>query len=127
MNRPFVISLAAFYLLVSLGLTINVHYCMGEVEEVSIIAMTKGCCCAAMEMPGCCDDEQLQLSLDDDHQLPQPIEMPSPIGDLPEQVSFLLESDGAISETSSLAVLPQPPPPSGPPAWIWYCSPIFYG
>ncbi len=58
------------YLVLSTGLVVNLHYCQGEIESVSIIAKNSTCCCAAMDFDdGCCHNEQLLIQLDSDQQV----------------------------------------------------------
>jgi hypothetical protein len=53
--------LAAFYFLISVRLTVNVHYCGGKVQKVSLIGFSKqrSCCEGRPMKKGCCEDVQL--------------------------------------------------------------------
>ncbi len=53
--------LAAFYFLISVRLTVNVHYCGGKVQKVSLVGFSKhrSCCEGKPMKKGCCEDVQL--------------------------------------------------------------------
>ena len=45
MKRLSTISFSIIYLLLTAGFTMNIHYCLGEIESVSIIPIADDCCC----------------------------------------------------------------------------------
>jgi len=60
-----------FYLVFVIGLQLNAHYCMGQLESV-VPYFEKSCCCigdSEMENGGCCSNEELVFQVDDEHQL----------------------------------------------------------
>jgi hypothetical protein len=70
MKKLAVVILACIYLVVSTGATIHLHYCMGELVEVSLTPKTAGECskCGMMKDKsnsgkGCCNDEQQTIKL----------------------------------------------------------------
>jgi len=74
----------ALYLITSTGLMVNVHYCCGEVKDISL-ATPKSCCGKSGESKGCCHNEtkyfkvkDLQLQ-PDDHDFDTPIAIALPI------------------------------------------------
>jgi hypothetical protein len=76
--------LAFFYLAISSGVVINLHYCMNKVDSVQYYQEGTDICgkCGmhADEANGCCHDEIKVVKLSDDHQ-------PSAIQFLPAAIS----------------------------------------
>jgi hypothetical protein len=128
MKRISVISFAVLYLLLTAGLTMNVHYCLGEVESISLIPIPDKCCCDTAEIPlNCCGDEQIifQFSPDDQwfvshtHDLkPLLVE----IIDLPPVQ--LIQTDHCQQTIQSHS---KSPPPDGVPIWLMHSNFTFYG
>lgn len=50
---------AIFYMLLSLGLRVNAHYCGGKLQYIALDSFTKDCNkCGKKNMKGCCKDIQ---------------------------------------------------------------------
>jgi hypothetical protein len=67
MKKAIAIILSSFYLLLSIGATVDVHYCGGKVSSVKVYASSHDCCCAKVsksEMMDCCKDESTLVQLD---------------------------------------------------------------
>ncbi len=128
MRQIGVIGLCIYYFLLTLGITFSIHYCMGEVEEVTISATPKGCCCDVFDVPpGCCDDKQVELDFEADQQLATSsllISIPAftPLITYPPT----LESGGCIHK-ANFNLKPEPPPQAGKQARIWYHALTLYG
>ncbi len=59
------IIISTLYLLVSTGIFINMHYCGGELESISLLSEQKVCCCDGNEIASnCCSNKQLFLQFD---------------------------------------------------------------
>lgn len=59
--------LVVFYLLVTAGVPVYLHYCGGELETVSCLVKKNGCCGEASdERMDCCMDQDLWLRHDPD-------------------------------------------------------------
>jgi len=59
--------LSCCYLVVAFGITLNIHYCGGNIKEVSLFTISEeGCCGSEEESSGCCDDDVAVLKLKDD-------------------------------------------------------------
>ncbi|NJO90583.1 MAG: hypothetical protein HC831_17705 [Chloroflexia bacterium] len=65
------IIISIVYLVLSTGILVNLHYCQGEIESISIVTNNSKCCCASMEFDddGCCKNEQLLVQFDNDEQI----------------------------------------------------------
>ncbi len=69
MKQLVTIILAAFYFMVSSGLTIDMHFCDGKLVEVTFFDAEQNCCCASSvcdndAIADCCGDETLLLQVD---------------------------------------------------------------
>ncbi len=76
MNKLFSTFLASLYLTLSLGLSVNVHYCHGKVSSVQIFKEIHKNCCSKdlIKKSSCCDDQLVVLEIDDvDQELVIPI------------------------------------------------------
>lgn len=66
-------SLAFFYLLLSIGIEVDLHYCLGELKDVKIFnhhTVDETCCsdikCSLEKSFSCCDNEHLCYQIEDD-------------------------------------------------------------
>jgi hypothetical protein len=52
------------------GISVSIHYCQGEIEDINLMSQTSGCCCGDDEMADeCCSNENLIIQFDSDEQL----------------------------------------------------------
>ena len=78
LKKIFAITLCFVYFFAAAGVSINVHYCGGEVEEVSFFSYgEKSCCCGNEAEAGCCKDELSYIKLNDSHQHSAPAGIPT--------------------------------------------------
>ncbi len=71
MKRAFIAILSLFYLLVTSGFVINIHYCMGEIAAIGVGADKTDVCggCGMEEKDyGCCHTDEQHYKVDDAHQ-----------------------------------------------------------
>lgn len=69
MKRLGVITFAFFYLLFSIGFAVNVHYCCGKIDSVSLTTINSSCCCSESNMAGaCCNDDVYVLAMSEEQQ-----------------------------------------------------------
>jgi len=59
---------AGFYLLTTTGLTINFHFCSGELVSVSVFSEPKTCCGKTGGMEGCCQNKKITHKIKDGHE-----------------------------------------------------------
>jgi hypothetical protein len=70
MRRFFAIVLVAVYTLLSTGMTLHLHYCMGNLKHVSVASDDMGCCkkdhsCTGTEIhSSCCSDQNINFDLE---------------------------------------------------------------
>ncbi len=70
MKKFFVLILAFFYLLVSSGIALNEHYCMGYVSSVDLTHKDKCSKCGMKTgAGGCCKNQVKIIKLNDSHNL----------------------------------------------------------
>lgn len=69
MKKLFAITIALLYLAFSCGLVVNMHYCMGELAEISYHSTPKSddCGYCGMEDADCCHDDLKVFKPDDSH------------------------------------------------------------
>src|SRR5688500_15784674 len=69
--RVLLLTIAAIYLLFSVGVMKSTHFCMGREASVTFFsAESKKCACSlfSTEKDSCCDDEHEVLRVENDHQ-----------------------------------------------------------
>lgn len=69
MRKALIIALASMYLLVSSGIVVNMHYCMGKLASLGIGHHdSKTCSSCGMDNNGCCKDEIKVVKLQDNQE-----------------------------------------------------------
>ena len=128
MKKLAIIVLLPFYLFVAVGVGINVHYCMGEIEYVVVMGSHGDCCCDEFEdMTGCCEDEVYYQVLEDSQQVSSKITTPHKL-QLGEISHFTIIEELVENRDSSKGnFYADLPPPDGPPIWLSNCSLTYYG
>ncbi len=128
MKKLVSIFVSIVYLVLSTGVLINMHYCQGKIESISIITNASKCCCVSMDYDdGCCSNEQLLVQLDIDEQLIANSPLFSEVfksvetDNFSEQVFFV---DSVEEENYSYGDL-SPPPKI--PIWKTNCTFLLYG
>lgn len=121
--------MALFYLLTAAGITINVHYCGGELISVDAFSTTENyCCCGVEATMSCCDNETIHLKLDDEQYVNQSITNFSEISNL--LIAAIIINNYSFEAKSNLlnAFAPgESPPVMKSPLWLLNCSLTFYG
>lgn len=69
MKKFTAIVFALFYLLATVGITLHVHACSGEMAGINAYAKNDKCCCGDQQDNSCCTDTAFFVQLDKD-QLP---------------------------------------------------------
>lgn len=128
MKRFTAIFLTAIYLLASVGVAVNVHYCGEKVAFVKLYTGASCLCGDDLEEEGCCHDETVMFQLEDEQRSVshnfefnsdwtalQIVEAPVVHDPLPESPSNI-----------NPAYLDGPPPPDLP-VWLTNCSLTYYG
>jgi hypothetical protein len=127
MKQTSSILLVLLYLLTSVGLTVNVHYCGGKLKSIQLLFDAPSCCCGeTKKMDGCCEDESFFVQLDTDHQF-------SPIQKLSFEMPIILnemmisENIEQINSQDNNWNIPLKRPPPGSSLRLLYCSLTYYG
>ena len=64
MKRYLTILFSFLYLFLAMGISVNLHYCHGEVDSVSFFSQEGSCCCHKAGKPShCCFDENYKYEL----------------------------------------------------------------
>lgn len=120
------ISIMTYYLIATIGVAVNVHYCHGELASVKIYLSNSACECGKMMgKMDCCDDEAYFFQLEDDHKISNASQ--EMLLDAPEP-AFIDKDEWLIEEDSFKEFQEHPdPPPPGPDVRILYQSLTYYG
>jgi hypothetical protein len=131
MKRGAVILFALFYLLVTTGLTLDVHYCGGKMVDVEVLGAPDHCCskvkksCHKEEKNKCCKDETVVVQLDQ-WQIISTLASLDFIPVLVANVAKDLQSRD-IPVASQHQIFNDLPPPKAGPLWLLYHSLVYYG
>lgn len=129
MKKIVAILSSAVYLILTLGLAINLHYCQGELESVSVIGTSSNCCCAiATHESSCCNNEKYFFQFSNDNQLTASnIILSHPYQYF--ETAYIIEFKGFKDTLQSFKVPYDDSGPPGPTKAIWKtnCSLLFYG
>jgi len=137
LQKIFSISAAVFYLVLSIGVNLNFHYCEDEVKDIHLAINAEATtddnchtenpeCCDEKEPAGCedcCSYNQEKFKIEEDQQISSKILLPFIVSgwfynlDL-EAPCFESDFDPETENITSI---------SKPPAYLSNCSFIFYG
>ncbi len=111
MKKLFAIMVAFLYLAFSCGLVVNMHYCMGELAEISYHSSPKSddCGYCGMEDSDCCHDDLKVFKPDDIHKnsLVVKFEIPAFSGLITGTYTY--NTDRERQEIGNLAYFKDPP------------------
>lgn len=128
MKKLFTILFTVFYLLVSAGILVNIHYCHGQIANIKVFSDKENCCCSTnMEDTGCCINVTILLQIDDDQQASHNITLPNNQTYSAVLKSLHLLKDNSFIITEDQFWLIDIPPPENIPIYILNCSFTFYG
>ena len=119
--------LTLLFLITSIGLTINVHYCGGKIQSVQLLLESPGCCCGEdREMNDCCTDQSFFVQLDTDQFLSplQEIEFKYHQADLTSDLPRLVR-DPVSADLPLFSTELRPPPNQD--RRLLFCSLTYYG
>ena len=127
MKRFLVTILAIFYLAVSSGATVHLHYCMGKLRSWSLSDKEDTNCgsCGMHKAghKGCCHDELKQLKFEKDQKITDPSSQFPTFSPLASPVTF---DNGAVIYSSSIVInypIAHAPPRSGAvPVFVLHCN-----
>lgn len=128
MKKFLAISFALFYVLASIGVTLNVHYCHGEVKYVQMATHSEDCCCGDESATiTCCDTDTIFLQYDNDDQIHPNQRSVKELGPVAWVGATSLNTfHPDIPEKINLQHLNLPPPPRQP-LWLLNCTFTYYG
>lgn len=130
MNKVLIILFSAYYMLASVGVAINVHYCAGEVSSIDVLSKKSLCCCESDgQRSSCCDDETLFFQMDDEQQFFQSSKMNFEQSFKMIALSNLVTADILNSDDEDNFRFEDIifSPPLKEPLWLNHCSLVYYG
>lgn len=131
MKKGLLITLAAFYLLATVGIHLHIHYCCGKVADVSIFGEHDACCKGHDEATSCnvhnkcCSFSEIDFKVDEAHVVPSFAftDVPAVVSATPHIVVSFTQQDWTKQPT----LLPRSQaPPDDTPAFIRFRSLILY-
>ncbi len=114
-----------FYLMLSIGVAINVHYCGGEVKDVAFFVDAESCCDDSNACD-CCDNETFLIQ-----NLQEGVVLQSDVFHF-SPVKAPLEVNHAVSqmdklEVGKLAAFVEWASPPESDLWLKFCTLTYYG
>ena len=128
MKRISAILFSTVYLLLNTGFIMNIHYCLGEIESVSVIPIADNCCCGDNNVDmGCCGNELLIFQFSPDDQLvnSENIVFKAPLLEIIE-IGSIRSIEHKSHERVTLKIC-NSPPPEKIPIWLKHSNFTFYG
>lgn len=103
-----------FYLTVTSGVMVNIHYCMGAIASITYGATEeKGCSkCGMEESSACCHTEVKVIKSDDNHTSPSYATYITGISDHPQVIGLFQAAEFALSSEDTGFSHYRPPPDS---------------
>ena len=124
------------YLTFSIGLVVNIQYCHGEIEEISLITESTSCCteitscCSETgnEQDKCCSEIQHYYQVVPDMLKAEQIKLIVSLNNTSFFEREVFSNDLIISIDKGFSSFVHKPPESqSKPLWIVHCSFTFYG
>lgn len=119
MKKIFVAILSLLYISTATGVTINMHYCMGELADWGIAHnKSRSCGKCGMEKSeeknnGCCNDEQKFIKNNSDQKAAEPSFKPAQFFPVALSTSFFELSNNNFSSVTEKDPVSHAPPRSG--------------
>ncbi|MEO1416178.1 MAG: hypothetical protein AAFW00_12895 [Bacteroidota bacterium] len=124
MRKAIIIFLILVYQMVSTGVTIHAHYCLGYLVDVSLFLEAEKCT-DQLSMP-CCQDRTVSVKIEDAQQVQETPEFSLPIFLAVVRTYLPTEELEAYGSPTRLCATGESPPPDQPP-FIAYQALLFYG
>jgi len=121
--------LAIYYFLISIGVSVNVHYCGDKVDSVELYGKTKICCCKdnSENSKGCCGDDFFFYQFDENQLSSQLSQSQDEVQSVAALLDYSQEKPAEIILISGLNLdLLNLPPPQQRPLWLMNCSMLYY-
>jgi len=118
--------LAAWYLVLTTGVSLHVHTCLGRISAVTIGAPpAEDPCSCGISSYGCCQDVSQTLHVETSH-VGSTTPVPDGIYAAPQPLLYVAQPQTATPPGVCWQVW-KPDPPVGPPEYILYHRLIYYG
>ena len=130
MNKIAAIFISILYLLVSVGVAVDIHSCEGEIQNIGLFGSDNKCCCPDDDSTlHCCKDESVFVQFYNDQQLvKQQVKIPlNTLVTINNQaVNINTKNPAVLKEKFNVTSLAKPPPKKHP-IWLVTNSLIYYG
>jgi len=127
MKRLGLLLFTAFFLMVSLGVSLNLHYCGGKLASISIDLPGDKCCCGDKDMKNCCSDASVSMAMDVDQQVTYPTSLELQIPSIVMAVWFEKNESETFVPQEINPNFPNPPPRPSHALRIEMGSLTYYG
>ena len=127
MKRLGVILFTAFYLMVSLGVNLNLHYCGGKLASIGIELPANNCCCGQENSNSCCSDASVSMEMDVDQQVTYPPSLDVKLTNISIKNWIELYPANTSIHKEILPLFPNPPPLKSADLRLQMGSLTFYG
>jgi hypothetical protein len=128
MKRALVFILSVFYLLVTVGLAVQVQYCSGEIASVQLFSETNSCCGEESSCDtDCCHNQSQVIQFEEQQTLlcnsRLNVEQPT----FQQTVSTLDYSPDFSTKQDAPIIINIFYPQPNEPVWLLHCSLVYYG
>lgn len=131
MKKGLLITIAAFYLLATVGIHLHIHYCCGKVADVTLFGGNDGCCKHHGEdatchlQKKCCTFSEVDFKVDEAHTVPAFTEVSATAIAHPTFHWTVSNTHSVVVSKARLLPRSQAPP-DDTPAFLRFQSLLFY-
>ena len=126
MKRVSAILFAVAYLVLSAGSVFSIHRCMERIVDVGVFAAKGDSCCGGFGyMTGCCQNQEITVSIDDQNITPSIGYFLQPVA--AQQAETIELSPQNIKDPSPPYSTGNVLPARKVPVWLFNCSLTYYG
>jgi hypothetical protein len=126
LRRYIYIFVLFFYLFLSTGFVVNLHYCQHELKSIAIYTSSENCCSGTCKMDKkCCEDKQIVIQMDSQDKIVPSVTELSHFLDYLE--SFVINFDCLEREEPQVSLLSLDLPPPKIDIWKINCTFLYYG
>lgn len=118
--------LMSFYLILSIGVSVNAHFCGGNLKSVTVSSDGGKCCCDSKDNSNsCCSDKSAYVQYDNDNQ--EITTFKFEFGKFHVAFNNWVQNDTSVAQTTTTLYECQKAPPPKQPLWLRHCSLTYYG
>lgn len=123
-----VVIFSFIYLLVTVGVPVDVHYCTGEVATVQVFSEANSCCDEDSDCSSnCCHSSSEVIQFEEQQTLLSNYRLNIDLPVAPKVASASIYSSGIFANEGESIVGQAFFPPPNEPVWLLHCSLVYYG